>query len=311
MRSTPTTLLDEDTLLLRVARRAARALPRGVVLGIGDDCAIFSPRAGEDLVFTTDLAVENIHFLRATHTPRDVGHKILARGLSDIAAMGAEPRFCLLSLALPKATPRPWIDGIFAGLLDLAQSAKVRLAGGDLGTAPVITADITVCGSVPRGRALRRDGAQVGDILYVSGRLGGSALGLAGAGGEARRRHLRPSPRLALGRYLRRLGASACIDLSDGLSSDLARLCRASRVAAHITRPPAFRGASAEQALHGGEDYELLFSVPPGLRVPPAFGKLPLTAIGTIRKGRPGQVLLDGQPLPARGYDHLRSHDHS
>lgn len=299
--------MDEDTILLRVARRAARGMARGVVLGMGDDCAIFSPRAGEDLVFTSDMLVEDVHFRRATHTPRDVGHKILARGLSDIAAMGAEPRFCLLSLALPNATPRPWIDGIFAGVLRLATSAKVRLAGGDLGTAPVITADVMVCGSVPHGQALRRDGARAGDIIYVSGQLGASALGLAGTRGEALRRHLRPSPRLALGRYLRRLGATACIDLSDGLSSDLARVCRASGVSARITRPPIFRGASEEQALDGGEDYELLFTAPPAIRVPPAFGKIPLTAIGTMLKGRPGRVLLEGKPLPALGYDHFRS----
>ena len=278
----------------------------GIVLGIGDDCAIFSPRAGEHLVFTTDLLVENVHFRRATHSPRDVGHKILARGLSDLAAMGAEPRFCLLSLALPPATPQPWVDGIFAGLLHLAGASKVRLAGGDLGTAPVITADVMVCGGVPQGRALRRDGARAGDTIYVSGDLGASALGLAGTRGEARRRHLRPTPRLALGAFLRRLGATACIDLSDGLSSDLARVGRASGLSAQITLPPIFRGASEAQALHGGEDYELLFTVPPATRVPPSFQQLPLTAIGTMQKGRPGRVLLDGKPLPTLGYDHFR-----
>jgi thiamine-monophosphate kinase len=163
------------------------------------------------------------------------------------------------------------------------------------------------CGAVPRGQALRRDGARPGDAIYVSGALGGSALGLATRRGRAWRRHLRPQPRLALGRFLRvRLAATAAIDLSDGLSLDLRRLSLASQLSAEIAAPPRFPGATLEQALDGGEDYELLFTAPPGVRVPAAFEGLPLTRLGEMRPGKPGAVFLNGAPLPALGYDHLR-----
>jgi thiamine-monophosphate kinase len=289
----------EPELVERIARRAGSA--RGMVLGIGDDCAIYRPRGpSEDLLFTTDLFLEDVHFRRETHRPEDAGWKSLARGLSDIAAMGGEPRFCLLSLALAPWTDRRWIDRFYTGLL----KAGVPLAGGDLGHAEKLACDIVVCGSVPRGKALRRDGARAGDSIYVSGRLGGSALGLATGSGAAWKRHLRPEPRLALGRFLRGR-ASAAMDLSDGLSLDLQRLCVASGVAAEITEPPRFPGATLDQALHGGEDYELLFTARGP--IPAAFERLPLTRIGAVRKGRPGQIRLDGATLPALGYDHLRS----
>jgi thiamine-monophosphate kinase len=183
----------------------------------------------------------------------------------------------------------------------------VILAGGDLAQAKQCTCDIVVAGSVPRGMALRRDGARAGNDVYVSGRLGGSALGLATKKGSAWKRHLRPEPRLALGRFLReRIGATAAMDLSDGLSLDLRRLCLASKVSAHIEAPPIFPGATLDQALHGGEDYELLFTVPARVRVPSRFENLPLTRIGTIQRGSPGAVFLSGQPLAPLGYDHFR-----
>jgi thiamine-monophosphate kinase len=159
---------------------------------------------------------------------------------------------------------------------------------------------------VPRDQALRRDGARTGDVIYVSGRLGGSALGLETQRGEAWKRHLRPQPRLELGRYLRqKLHATAAMDLSDGLSLDLHRLCLASAVAAEIEEPPRFRGASLEQALHGGEDYELLFTLGPRVRPPAQFDGLPLTRIGVVCKGRAGEVRLQGRPLKPLGYDHF------
>ncbi len=294
---------DEAAILRRVAKLARRSGNSRITLGIGDDCTIYSPRAGEDLVFTTDLLVEDIHFRRATHSAADAGHKALARGLSDIAAMGATPRFCLLSLALPKTTPGRWRDGFFRGLLALAAEFDVTLAGGDLGTAPVITADIVVAGSVPKGKALRRDGAKAGDQIFVSHQLGASALGLETTSGLAGKRHRRPVPQVALGSFGRTHGASACIDLSDGLSSDLHRLCVASGVAAAIGMPPVFPGATREQALHGGEDYELLFTVPPQRR----FAHPALTCIGTIETGPPGRVRLDGKLLRPSGYDHFRT----
>jgi thiamine-monophosphate kinase len=298
--------LTEESILARLKQRVA--IPRGsrIVAGIGDDCAIFRPPgAREDLLFTTDLLIEGVHFKR--HTPSMVGHKALARGLSDIAAMGGDPLFCLLSLGLPDWAGRAWVDRFYAGFLKLAASARTVLVGGDLSRSERVVCDIVVAGSVPKGRALRRDGARPGDAVYVSGQLGGSALGLATRRGRAWKRHTHPEPRLALGRYLRqKLRATAAMDLSDGLSLDLRRLCMASKVAAEIEAPPVFPGAMLEQALHGGEDYELLFTVPPGTRVPARFEKLPLTRIGVIRRGPPGRVLLSGRPLMPLGYDHFR-----
>jgi thiamine-monophosphate kinase len=167
---------------------------------------------------------------------------------------------------------------------------------------------------VPRGQALRRDRAKAGDAIYVSGRLGGAALGLAGGKASiresraARLRNLRPEPRLALGRFLReRLHATSAMDLSDGLSLDLWRLCRASKLAASIEAPPRFPGATLDQSLHGGEDYELLFTVAPQTPVPSAHQGVKLTRIGIMRKGLAGAVLLNGTRLEPLGYDHFRT----
>jgi len=304
-------LSRECTLLSRIER--AVSVPRGsqLRLGIGDDCAIFRPRGGtEDLLFTTDMLLEDVHFRRATHSAEDAGHKALARGLSDIAAMGGTPRFCLLSLAVPRWADQVWIDEFYRGFLRLANQTGSPLAGGDLALTDRLACDVTVCGAVPRGASLLRSGARPGDGIYVSGRLGGSALGLATGKGRAWKRHLRPEPRLALGRFLReRLKATAAMDLSDGLSLDLTRMCIASRVTATIERPPVFPGATLEQALHGGEDYELLFTLPPGSRPPARFDGVPLTRIGEIakRSHSPALVLLDEKPLAPSGFDHFQN----
>jgi thiamine-monophosphate kinase len=300
--------VNEPELISKLRARAALPPAAGVVLGIGDDCAIVRPRgAREDWLYTTDLLIEGTHFLRETHAAADVGWKALARGLSDIAAMGGEARFCLLSLAVADWVDARWLDGFYNGLLALAGRAGVALIGGDLARTERVMCDIVVAGTVPRGKALRRDGARSGDAIYVSGALGGSALGLAAGRGRAWQRHKRPQPRLALGRFLRaRIGATAAMDLSDGLSLDLHRLCAASALEAEIAAPPLYRGASLQQALHGGEDYELLFTAPPRVHVPRAFEGLPLTRIGTMRKGIAGAVEMGGAPLPPLGYDHLR-----
>jgi thiamine-monophosphate kinase len=264
--------------------------------------------AAEDWLYTTDMLIEETHFRRATHGAADVGWKALARGLSDIAAMGGEARFCLLSLALASWVDARWVNGFYDGLLTLAGRAGTALIGGDLARTDRVTCDIVVAGTVPRGKALRRDGARAGDAIYVSGALGGSALGLVTRKGRAWIRHKRPEPRLALGRFLRaRLGATAAMDLSDGLSLDLHRLCAASGLHAEISAPPVYRGATLEQALHGGEDYELLFTAPGRAAVPETFEGLSLTRIGTMRKGNAGAVQMDGEPLPPLGYDHLRN----
>ena len=302
--------LNSESELTNQLRRLA-PIPRGsgVVLGIGDDCAIFSlPDSPQDLLFTTDMLVEGTHFQRVTHTSGQIGWKALARGLSDIAAMGGEPRFCLVSLALAPWCDAVWVKGFFRGLLLLAGRTGTVLAGGDLSHGKQVACDVTACGAVPRGRALRRDGARAGDAIYVSGSLGGSALGLATGWGQAWRRHLRPEPRLALARFLREtVRATSAMDLSDGLSLDLARLCKASGLGAEIGQPPVWKGATLLQALHGGEDYELLFTAPPRQRVPAAFEDVPLTRIGVMRRQNPGEVTIAGKPLAALGYDHFRA----
>jgi thiamine-monophosphate kinase len=284
-----------------------------LVLGIGDDCAVYRPRgSADDLLFTTDMFVEGTHFLRETHRASDVARKALARGLSDIAAMGGAPRFCLISLCVPKWARQDWIERFFRTLVADAARAGAVLAGGDLSHGEILVCDVTVCGAVPRGTALRRDGARAGNEIYVSGALGGSALGLQSGKGKAWKRHLNPEPRLALGEFLRtKLRATAAMDVSDGVSLDLQRLCLASKVNAEIGDPPAFPGASPEQALHGGEEYELLFTVRAGTSVPAAFGGLALTRIGVIRrpdritKNQAGEVRHNGKLLPTLGYDHF------
>ena len=298
---------DEGTITERLHKAAVIPAGSPVILGIGDDCAIYRPRgSADDLLFTTDMLIEGVHFRRETHTAAQAGRKALVRGLSDIAAMGGAPRFCLVSLCVPEWANAKWVDGFFRGIMGLADATNTVLAGGDLAHGETLACDVTVCGAVPRGTALLRSRARPGDEIYVSGALGGSALGLETNKGKARRRHVCPEPRLALGSFLReKLRSHSAIDLSDGLSLDLRRICLASGVEAEITAPPRFPGASLEQALHGGEDYELLFTVPVGVKVPDRFEDLPLTRIGSIVRGTGGVVRLDGNPLPALAYDHF------
>ena len=305
-------LRDERAITERL--RKLVALPPGspVILGIGDDCAIYRPRgSADDLLFTSDMFIEGVHFLRETHKAAVAGRKALVRSLSDIAAMGGEPRFCLVALCVPEWATAKWVDQFFDGILSLAADTGTVLAGGDLAHGEKLACDVTACGALPRGTALRRDGARPGNDIYVSGTLGGSALGLHKKTGKALQRHLRPEPRLALGRFLReKLRASSAIDLSDGLSLDLRRLCLASAVDAEITMPPLFPGATLEQVLHGGEEYELLFTLPQGSRVPAAFEGLRLTRIGSIVPAADvggGAVRLDSKPLAALGYDHFKN----
>ncbi len=278
-----------------------------MILGIGDDCAIYRPRgSADDLLFTSDMFIEGVHFLRETHKPAVAGRKALARSLSDIAAMGGTPRFCLVALCVPAWAAAKWVDRFFDAILELAAATGTVLAGGDLSHGETMACDVTVCGAVPRGTALLRSGARHRHDIYVSGALGGSSLGLTTRKGKALQRHLYPEPRLALGRFLReKLHAGSAIDLSDGLSLDLRRVCLASGVAAEIAAPPRFAGASLEQALHGGEEYELLFTVPGGTKVPERFEGLQLTRLGSIVRGIAGAVQLDGKPLAALGYDHF------
>jgi len=251
---------------------------------IGDDCAVVPSPRNRDLLFTTDFTIEGVHFKQGS-AAEDLGRRALARSLSDIAAMGGVPRYCLVSVALGPKTTERWLDGFYRGLNKLLRKHRVALAGGDLSHANQFVCEVMLCGEVPQDKALRRDGARRGDLIYVSGALGGW-------------RH-KPVivPRLDIGRKL--IGkATACIDISDGLALDLFRLCRASGVAAELDSIPLLKGATLAQALHDGEDYELLYTAPPKTRVPG-------TRIGVIRKGKPGAITLQGKPIEHRGYDHF------
>ena len=291
-----------------------------LIRGIGDDCAVLRPPRRHEVLITTDFSLEDVHFRRAWHPPESAGHRCLARGLSDIAAMGGEPLAAFLSLALPADLPQRWADGFLGGLLKLAAGFKVPLAGGDIAQSPAgVLADIMVVGSVPQGRALLRSGARAGDAIYVTGSLGASAavIQLLRAGKKLRpsqhRPHFYPEPRIAVGRVLReRRLATAAIDLSDGLSTDLSHICEESGVGAVVYAEsiPVAQGATLDLALHGGEDYELLFTVPPRTRVPAEIAGIAVSRIGEIIRGD-GAFLADRRgrrrPLPPRGWEHFRS----
>lgn len=275
--------MNELQLVERLRRISGKG--RGVVRGIGDDCAVFRPKTGEDLLLKTDQLIEGIHFPHSMR-PETIGERSLARTLSDIAAAGGDPRCCLVALAVPRTKSERWILSYFRGLLRLAKRTGTVLAGGDMAHDDKVHCSVMVVGAVKRGRALTRAGARPGHQLYVSGRLG-------------KPWDQKIVPRLALGRKLSGK-ATACIDLSDGLSLDLHRLCKESRVAAQLDHIPIVPGARLERALHGGEDYELLFTLPPRVR-PPAG----TTRIGAIVRGTAGAVWFAGKKLPPRGYDHF------
>src|ERR1700734_854745 len=237
----------ELALLATIRKRASRQSGQNLRLGIGDDCALLRLRPDEELAVTTDLSIAGRHFQLDWHSPESVGHRTLARGLSDLAAMGARPIAAFLSLGLPGELSGKWLTRFFDGFLALASTHKVPLAGGDLAESPTPIADIVLTGAVQRGKALLRSGARPGELLYVTGKLGGAAAGLARLAKLAASRgtrpsrtglpkplpipaslreilapHLYPQPRLAQGLWLMRRGAAtAAIDLSDGLSTDL------------------------------------------------------------------------------------------
>ena len=328
----------------RIRERATRVSgsarqDAGLRLGIGDDCALLRLRHDEELAVTTDLSLAGRHFRLDWHPPEAIGHRTLARGLSDLAAMGARPVAAFLSLGLPRELAGKWLDRFLNGFFALAEVFHTPLAGGDLAESPIPVADIVLTGAVRRGKALLRSGARPGDLLYVTGRLGGAAAGLVQLerlAGTARKStsktgtprpshipaglkdmlapHLYPQPRITQGLLLaRRALASSAIDISDGLSTDLAHLCDESRVAAEVDLDalPIHPGASQSQALHSGEDYEILFTAHPSARMPRSIAGVPITRIGRMVHARASQAAitlltpLGAQPLERQGWEHF------
>lgn len=313
--------------------------------GIGDDAAVIRQRAGFDTVVTADLLAEDVDFRlgRGGISPRDLGHRALAVSLSDAAAMGARPRFCLLSAGVPASRWRgSFLEEFYAGVRSLAESHGVLIIGGDTSRTPErVVVDSIVLGEVRSGRAVMRSGARAGDQIFVTGSLGGAAAGLKIL--ESRRvrkskairqseapglvaRQLRPTPRVEWGALLgeRRL-ATAMIDLSDGLSSDLAHVCRESRVGARVEAEslpvdPLIQSAGISDgealslALHGGEDFELLFTVSArdARRLPDELGGVRVTRVGEVTRER-GKVRLvrDGRARLMRpgGFEHFARDD--
>src|SRR5580765_370721 len=309
--------------LIKTIRRLAGSSPAGALMrGIGDDCAVLRLPRGSELLVTTDLCIENVHFRRAWHPAATVGHRCITRGLSDIAAMGGHPLACFLSLGLPESLPQSWVNGFLRGLLAQAARFRIPLAGGDISSARQITADIVVTGQVPAGTAVLRSGARPGDRIYVTGSLGGPAAVLkqlfAGKKVTPAKSspHFYPTPRLEVGSWLRKHGlATAMIDVSDGLSVDLAHICEESRVSARIVASeiPIGKGADLHLALHGGEDYELLFTSPKRARIPGKIAGVRTTEIGEVRNqsdySAAIQILGDNgkvRPLAQRGWEHFK-----
>ena len=309
-----------------IARIRARVATRAdVVLGIGDDAALLAPPPGRQLVVTADTLNDGVHFPRGT-SPADVGWKALAVNLSDLASMGAEPAWCTLSLSLPQSDPA-WIEGFLDGFLDLAGQHGIALVGGDTTRGPLSIA-VTAMGLVEPGRALRRDGARVGDEVWVTGTLGDAAGGLALLDREPvpalRARLDRPTPRVDAGRALAGI-ATACVDVSDGLLADLGHVCARSHVAAHLDVDALPASAALREAFgeadrialqaSGGDDYELCFTAPAdaGADIGAVSAQLGLrfTRIGRIVAGEgvhPVDAKSQPWSSPRRGYDHFAEH---
>lgn len=325
--------------IIRWIREAAATLPASpdVVLGIGDDAAVIRPRRNHLDVLTTDIQVEDVHFAWHLSTPTQIGARALHVNLSDLAAMGAEPRYALLSLGLPPDMPGTRLHGVLSGVLEAARTAGVSLVGGNISQAPALTLDLTMNGAVKARGVLRRGGARAGDEVYVSGSVGAAAAGLLwlthhestepvpDAVADAVRRYRAPQARVALGQQVaRNRAASACMDTSDGLADALQQIAEASRVGVRVERGlipvnsavATVAGVAGESpwtlALGGGEDYELVFTVP--RRVRRAFlhatgraGLPPVTRIGVCTKETEVVTVDDAgrsHPMPS-GYQHF------
>ncbi len=328
--------LTERALIARLHARVPPP-PEWVSIGMGDDAAVLVPERGCHDVVTTDALVEDVHFRRAWSSPRDIGHKALAVNLSDLAAMGATPRAVLLSLALPPDLPLDDFDGLVDGFLTLATTSRMPLVGGNLTRSPgPLVLDVTAIGIARPRRVMTRAGARPGDRLYVTGALGAAAAGLAmlqadhaaspddEAAAECLRAYRRPAARLRTGAIVaRNRVATTCMDLSDGLANGVRQIAEAGGCGAKIDAAsiPVHAGALAWSAvrggdpltlaLSGGEDYELLFTVPPRrcrrfLAAIRQAGEVPVAEIGVCTQGPDVVLVRDGQrtALPV-GFSHF------
>jgi thiamine-monophosphate kinase len=331
--------MPKESEIISLIRKRARAGER-VVIGIGDDAAVVKTSSGSELIACSDLSIEGVHFRTQWSDPRSIGKKSLAVTLSDIAAMGAEPRYALISVALPASLSPEFIDRLFEGFFQIADACGVSIVGGDTSASPdKLFIDTVVIGEAQAGRAVTRAGARASDLIYVTGELGASALGLglleqgyrlsgekgdgpeACARREALLKHLSPEPRLAAGKAIGETGiATAMIDISDGLSTDLWHILEESRCGAIIQAgavPIAESvallspGKAFDLALHGGEEYELLFTSRFDLRekveeLSKALA-IPITMIGEITSGEDLELERGGvfELVRPSGYEHM------
>ena len=297
--------LGELGLIARLRRRVRRSAT--VLVGIGDDAAVLRiPHGQRRLLFASDMLVEGVHFNRRSVSARDIGWKALACNISDIAAMGGHPRWAVVSLGVPRTAPVAFVDGLYAGLEHCARRFHMTLVGGDTVRAPQVIVDVAILGTVEPRHLVLRSGALVGDILFVTGRLGGSLPS---------GRHATFIPRLREAQaLLKQLRVHAMMDLSDGLAADLRQMSRASGVTFRIDadRIPVSNAArTVFHALMDGEDFELLFalSAREAARVPRRLGNCPVTRIGSVIRRGIGVELLhtDGRvrPLLPRGFRHF------
>jgi thiamine-monophosphate kinase len=314
--------VSEQELLIAIRKVLSGAGPE-VRLGVGDDAAVVAPGSGE-LVLTTDALVEGSHFSLATTSARDLGYKAIVVNVSDVAAMAASPRYALSALTLSKDVDAAWVMELFGGMREAADEYALWLVGGNLARGIGVTVAVTVVGEVAPGKAVTRAGARVGDRVVVTGTLGGSAAGrrllsLRTVPDPEQRsailRHARPSARVGEAAILAHQGATAMIDISDGLTLDLSRLCDASGVGARvdIASVPVEAAATLKEALGGGEDYELLATLPDEASVVAARTELrdgfgvTLSEIGVVVKDGMVGVGADGveRTLEPRGWDHF------
>ena len=330
--------LSEDELIEAIRRVLSGEEP-GVVLGIGDDAAVVEPGAGQS-VLSTDMLIEGVHFELGSISARDLGAKSIVVNVSDMAAMAASPRYALVSIGLTPDVEAPWVVEVYGGMRAACEEHALALIGGDTNRSPVLVVSVTVVGEVAPGRAVTRSGARPGDLIVVTGSLGAAAGGLvlsrldpvlastalsAPWGRELSRALARPVARVGEGQTLAQAGATAMMDLSDGLAKDLGRLCRESGVGARIElervplSPALSEGAATlgvdalSLALSGGEDYELLATMDATAvdrartELDERFG-VNLTRVGTIVEGSAITALLadgTGEPLGSEGWDHF------